>query len=155
MRLKILLFLICLLGLNISICSASKVFNAEQAAIGGISVGSSTEYIRGIYGDPNKILVDEDSINSDSQTWYYGDTFMIDFVNGIASCVVTSGNNGLTTPDGVTVGMKKKAMTSKYGSPKTTDKYGNRAIYTYQTTSGIGMVFVIRDGIISEIRVKQ
>ena len=51
--------------------------------------------------------------------------------------------------------MKKKAMTSNYGSPKTTDKYGNRAIYTYQTDSGVSMVFVVRDGIISEIRVKK
>ena len=155
MRLKFLLLLFCILCLNISICSAARVFNADQAAIGGISIGSSTEYIKGIYGEPNSIHVDEDSKDTDSQTWYYGDTFLIDFINGIASCVVTSGNNGLATPAGVSVGMKKKEMTSKYGSPKTTEKYGNRAIYTYQTDSGVGMVFIVRDGIISEIRVKQ
>ena len=154
MRLKSLLLLICFLCLNISICLAAKVFSADQAAIGGISVGSSTEYIKGIYGEPNSIRVDENSQNANTQTWYYGDTFHIDFINGLASCVVTSGNNGLSTPAGVTVGMKKKAITSNYGSPKTTDKYGNRAIYTYQAADGTGIVFVIRDGIISEIRVK-
>ena len=155
MRLRFLLFLIGILSLNISICSAAKAFNADQAAIGGISVGSSTEYIKGIYGEPNSIRVDEDSQDKSVQTWYYGDTFLIDFVNGIVSGVITSGNNGLATPAGVSVGMKKKVMTSKYGSPKTTDKYGSRAIYTYQTDSGVGMIFVVRDGIISEIRVKQ
>ena len=155
MRLKSLLLLICILCLNISICSAAKVLNVDQAAIGGISIGSSTEYIKGIYGKPNSIRIDEESQDTETQTWYYGDTFHIDFVNGIVSCVVTSGNNGLTTPAGVTVGMKKKAIKSNYGSPKTTNKYGNRAIYTYQTDSGVNMVFVVRDGIISEIRVKK
>ena len=154
MRLKILLILICTLILNISFCSAAKIFNADQAAIGGISVGVGTEYIKEIYGDPNKIRIDNE-LNADSQTWYYGDTFQIDFVNGIATCIVTSGNNGLTTPAGVTVGMRKKEMTSKYGSPSTSDKYGNRAIYTYQAANGIKMLIVTRDGIITEIRIKQ
>ena len=155
MRLKSLLLLICILCLNISICSAAKVLNVDQAAIGGISIGSNTEYIKGIYGEPNSIRVDEESQDTETQTWYYGDTFLIDFVNGIASCVVTSGNNGLSTPAGVSVGMKKKVMKSKYGSPKAVKKYGNRAIYTYQTESGVDMVFVVRDDIISEIRVKK
>ena len=156
MRLSFLLFMIGILSLNISLCSAAKVFNAAQAAIGGISVGSSTEYIKGIYGEPKSIRIDENNTqDKDSQTWYYGDTFLIDFVNGIASCVITSGNNGLSTPAGVSVGMKKKVMKSKYGSPKTTEKYGNRAIYTYQTDSGVDMMFVVCDDIISEIRVKQ
>ena len=153
MQLKIFSILIFILILNISICSA-KVFNADQAAIGGISVGSSTEYIKGIYGEPTKIRLDESSQATESQTWYYGDTFHIDFVNGTAACITTSGNNGLTTPDGITVGMKKRKMTSKYGRPENTDKYGNRAIYTYQAANGVTMVFVTRDGIISEIRVK-
>lgn len=155
MRLKSLLLLICILCLNISICSAAKVLNVDQAAIGGISIGSRTEYIKGIYGEPNSIRIDEGSQDTESQTWYYGDTFHIDFVNGMVSSVVTSGNNGLATPAGITVGMKKKAMKSKYGSPKSTEKYGNRAIYTYQTDSNVSMVFIVRDGIISEIRVKQ
>ena len=154
MRLKILLILICTLILNISFCSAAKIFNADQAAIGGISIGVSTEYIKEIYGDPNKIRIDNE-LNADSQTWYYGDTFQIDFVNGIATCIVTSGNNGLTTPAGVTVGMRKKEMTSKYGSPSNSDKYGNRAIYTYQSANGIKMLIVTRDDIIIEIRIKQ
>ena len=154
MRLKILLILICTLILNISFCSAAKIFNADQAAIGGISVGVGTEYIKEIYGDPNKIRIDNE-LNENSQTWYYGDTFQIDFVNGIATCIVTSGNNGLTTPAGVTVGMRKKEMTSKYGISSTSDKYGNRAIYTYQAANGIKMLIVTRDGIITEIRIKQ
>ena len=153
MKRRFLLICICILGLNISTCLASKVFNADQAAIGGISAGSSTEYIKGIYGEPNKIRINDNSQDLNTETWYYGDTFQIDFVNGIASSVVSSGNNGLSTPDGIAVGMKKSKMTSKYGRPEHADKYGNRAIYTYQADNGSKMLFVIRNGVISEIRV--
>lgn len=150
---KIFLFVLSfMLIFNISICSASKVFNSDKAAIGGISTGSSTDYIKSIYGDPNKIKVNES--NPKAETWYYGDSFQIDFVDGIASSVISSGANGLSTPDGITVGMKKSKMTSKYGSPKQIDKYGKRAVCTYKTNDGIEMTFIITSGIISEIRIK-
>ena len=149
MQKKFIYMLIIVLSLSISICSAAKSFNAEQAAIGGIAAGSSTDYIKGIYGEPNKIRIRENH----SETWYYGDTFQIDFINGKVSSVVSSGNNGLATPAGITVGMKKSKMTSNYGSPQVTDKYGNRAIYTYQADNGVKMIFIISNGIISEIRV--
>ena len=148
---KILFIIICILGLNISLCAAAKNFSADSAAIGGITTGSSTEYTKSIYGEPGEIRSSEE--NQNAETWYYGDTFQIDFVDGIASAVVSSGANGLATPDGITVGMKKKNMTSKYGRPQHTDKYGKRAIYSYQAENGAKMTFVIRDGIISEIRI--
>ena len=148
---KILFMIICILGLNISLCAAAKNFSADSAAIGGITTGSSIEYTKSIYGEPGEIRNSEKDQNI--ETWYYGDTFQIDFVDGIASAVVSSGANGLATPDGITVGMKKKNMTSKYGRPQHTDKYGKRAIYSYQAENGAKMTFVIRDGIISEIRI--
>lgn len=148
---KFLFIIICILGLNISLCSAGKIFTSDRAAVGGISTGSSTEYTKSIYGEPGKIKISE--INQNAETWFYGDTFQIDFVDGIASSVVSSGANGLATPDGITVGMKKRNMTSKYGKPQHSDKYGKRAIYSYSADNGTKMIFVIRNGIISEIRI--
>ena len=151
MNRKILFVLICILSLNISLCSAEKIFSSERAAVGGISTGSSTEYTKSIYGDPGKIRISE--VNQNLETWFYGDTFQIDFVDGIASAVISSGANGLATPDGITVGMKKRNMTSKYGKPQHSDKYGKRAIYSYSADNGSKMIFVIVNGIISEIRI--
>lgn len=153
MRGKILFILFCILCLNISICSAAKTVNADRAAIGGITTGSSTEYTRSIYGEPNKIRSNEN--DQSLETWFYGDSFQIDFVNGIASSVVSSGANGLATPDGLTVGMKKSKVTSNYGKAQHIDKYGKRAIYSYQVDNSANMVFVIRDGIITEIRINR
>ena len=148
---KLFFILLCILSLNIATCSAEKSFSADRAAVGGISTGSSTEYTRSIYGEPANIRVDEK--NQNTETWYYGDTFQIEFVDGLASVVTSSGANGLATPDGISVGMKKKNITSKYGSPKHSDKYGTRAIYSYQADNGAKMMFVVKNGIISEIRI--
>ena len=153
MRKKILFVLICCLCLNISICLAMKAVSSDRVALGGITTGSSTEYTRSIYGEPNKINISKD--NQNSETWYYGDTFQIDFINGIAAAVVSSGANGLATPDGITVGMKKSKMSSKYGKAQNSDKYGKRAIYSYSVDNGAKMIFIIKNGIISEIRIDR
>lgn len=145
---KLLSVLIAIISLNVLPCSAAKAVNTDQVAIGGISAGAGKNYIKGIYGDPAAII-----IRSGDETWLYGDTFHIDFINDIVTNVVTSGNNGLSTPAGVSVGMKKDKMSAMYGRPQSTDRYGNRAIYTYQVESGAQMLFVTRDGIISEIRI--
>ena len=153
MKKKLLLILICIFALNISTSSAAKKFNVDSAAIGGITIGAGSEYIKSIYGEPGNIRVHESEQDVKTETWYYGDSFQIDIVEGIVTSLVTSGANGLTTPEGITVGMNKKDMTSKYGKPTQSDKYGNRAIYTYKSDNGVEMLFVVNDGIISEIRI--
>ena len=141
------LILICLL--NVSMCSAKKIINSEQAAIGGISTGADTNYIKSIYGEPNEIFTRENN----SVTWFYGTTFQIEFVNDVAISVVSSGPNGLTTPNGISVGMKKNKIRSQFGSPNQTEKYKNRAIYFYEIDNGSKLIFIVKDKIISEIRV--
>ena len=153
MKKKFLLMIVFLLCLSISICSAEKVISSDRAAIGGITISSDADYIRSIYGEPNQIRKSED--NQNAETWHYGDTFQIDFVDGITSSVVSSGANGLATPDGISVGMKKKSMRSKYGKAHHADKYGKRAIYSYQVDNNANMVFVTRDEIITEIRINR
>ena len=148
---KFLFILCCIFTFSISTCSAEKFLSSDSAAIGGITTGSSGEYVKSIYGDPNKIRVSENS--QGVVTWYYGDTFQIDFTNGLASAVVSSGNNGLATPDGISVGMKKSKITSKYGRPQESDKYGTRAIYTYKTDNGTNVTFIVNGDLIKEIRI--
>ena len=86
------------------------------------------------------------------ETWHYGDSFQISMKAGEATSVISSGNNGLTTPEGVGVGMKKQSMTSKYGKPQSKEKYGKRAIYMYELRSGTKMYFIVNNGIITEMR---
>ena len=143
---KFMILIICMI-LNISICSA-KTFGSEHAAIGGIATGANVDYIKSVYGEPNKIK----SNGNNSSTWYYGDTFMITIINDVAVSIITSGNNGLLTPDGIGVGMKKSSITSKYGKAQSIEKYGNRAIYIYEVDGGSQMYFIIKNGMITEIR---
>ncbi|MBR1396198.1 MAG: hypothetical protein IJ563_01515 [Selenomonadaceae bacterium] len=157
MNKSIYILIFCIIFINSSICAAMKSIKVEQAAIGGIAVNSSAEYIKSIYGDPNKmrssvIKNSTDNQSIQAETWYYGDTFQIDLVDGVAVSVVSSGNNGLATPDGITVGMKKRNMTSKYGKPSQLDKYDKRAIYTYKINDKLQMIFITRDNIIVEMR---
>ena len=153
MKKNFLFVLFFTLIFNISICSAAKNLSDNSFAIGGIFIGGSADYIKGIYGEPNKIIKNQNEQNA--ETWYYGETFVIYCVDGIANSIVSSGANGLATPEGISVGMKKRQMTSKYGRPNHSDKFGNRAIYTYQTNKNLKMIFIVLNGMISEIRINQ
>ena len=140
--------------MHFTTCLAIKNIEADRAALGGITVGSSANYIKSICGEPKEIKTDYDkSKNLTFVTWYYGDTFQIRFVNETVASLTSSGNNGLTTPDGVGVGMKKSVMRSTYGKPAQVDKYNSRAIYSYNVDNRFNMLFLVRNGIISEIRI--
>ena len=133
----------------ISSVSMAKTFSKDSAAIGGISAGAKAEYIKSIYGEPNKILFNEEKT---IETWHYGDSFQISMKSGEAASIISSGNNGLTTPEGIGVGMKKRSMTSKYGKPQSKEKYGKRAIYMYELDNGTKMYFIVNNEIITEMR---
>lgn len=128
-------------------CSA-KSFNPDNAAIGGITVGSKIDYVRSIYGEPTEIFKRDDN----SITWFYGDSFQIQFVNQIATTVVSSAPNGLTTPNEVSVGMKEKVLRSKFGRPSQSESFKNRSIKTYNLND-FNLIFIIKNKIISEIRI--
>ena len=151
MKDRFLFLLFFALIFSVSICSAAKNINSDRAAIGGIAIGSSTDYTKSIYGDPNKIKKTEDGQNI--ETWYYGETFQIEFIDGLAVSIISSGANGLSTPDEISVGMKKDNMKSKYGKPNHSDKYKDRAIYTYSVAGDVEMTFIVNNSVISEIRI--
>lgn len=104
-------------------CDAAKVIGEDRAAIGGITIGSKVDYVRSIYGEPDKIRSDDDR----SVEWYYGDTFQIRFVDERAVFVCSSGNNGLNTPDDVGVGMKSRRVKKVFGRPHEKLKFDRRS----------------------------
>ena len=143
------LILAILIGIALTAeCSAAKVLDTDRAALGGIAIGSKIDYVRGIYGEPGKIKQSGDGVID----WYYGDTFQIRFVDGRATFVCSNGNNGLNTPDDVGVGMKKKQIKKTFGRPAERAEFGGREIYVYQGRGDWQMIFVVRDGFITEIR---
>lgn len=129
--------------------AAPKVLDVDRAALGGIAIGSEVDYVRSIYGEPDKIL---DGLDGRSIEWYYGDTFQIRFVEGRAVFVCSSGNNGLNTPDNVGVGMKSRLVKKVFGRPHEKLKFDRRQVYVYEGAGAWQMIFVINDDWITEIR---
>ncbi len=83
----------------------AEAINPAEAAIGGVVVGSSEDYVRGIYGEPDKIEYLGDTPFGYAKRWKYGKTFTVSFSGGgYVFDVTTTGNNGLKTPAGFTVG---------------------------------------------------
>ena len=84
----------------------------EEIAIGGVTFGSTEEYVRRIYGEPTEMEYKKrgDIINEYPQTTYiYGNSktyFKIVFVNGVVFSAESVGNTGLKTPSGFSYGSK-------------------------------------------------
>lgn len=129
--------------------AASKVIGEDRAAIGGITIGSKVDYVRSIYGEPDKII---ESLDGRAVEWYYGETFQIRFVEERAVFVCSSANNGLNTPDNVGVGMKSRLVKKVFGRPSEKLKFDRRQVYVYNGSGAWQMLFVINDDWITEIR---
>lgn len=100
---------------SLLIVSISTVFAAipdSEFAIGGVTIGSSADYVQSIYGEPTHISDKVPNAEGGySYSYAYGSSFYIFFdantnvVTGIFSTAI----NGLTTPAGLTVGMDADA----------------------------------------------
>lgn len=146
---------------------------AEQVGIGSIHTGDSPQAVRAQYGIPKNIS-DEGGIK------HYYDGMIFTFVDfsGEKKPVLADirvmknmkvGNNA--TPAGVAVGMSENVLTQAYGmadevyiekhtAPKLSEaqnqKYDerlNRTVYTYNANECLSMQFIVRNGIITEIRI--
>ena len=145
---RILLAALTLMLMLSTADAAPKVIDTDRAALGGITIGSKIDYVSSIYGEPNKIIEHDDG----AVEWYYGDTFQINFVDGRATFVCSSGPNGLNTPDDVGVGMKARRATKVFGRPNEKLKFEKRQVYVYEGAGDWQMMIVINDGWITEIR---
>lgn len=81
----------------------------NRIALGGIELGATPERIRSIYGNPDgvKKLSKFDLRywgGQSGEEWSYGNSFGITFIDGHALVIGSSAQNGIKTPDGISVG---------------------------------------------------
>ena len=87
----------------------------SKMSIGGIIVGATKSAVRNVYGEPNDIKsasIPEGNL----ETWYYGDSLELQFLNDKIYSISVTKPNGLKTPDGISVGDSKEELNEKYGS---------------------------------------
>ena len=137
---------------------AAASIPAEEMALGGISIGAAADYVKSVYGQPDKI-----SYSDGVLYYYYGDNFALRFMRGnlyrnrtpSAITVTVSGANGLSTPSGLSVGLSVDALAELYGE---SDNYEAPAeangwcdVYIYYSDGAAAaqnMAFYIREGMI-------
>ena len=110
-RITMFIFLIFLASSNI--CFAGV--DLRTLSIGGVSTSSKEEYVKNIYGEPDRIVSDDYG----HVGYYYGD-FFIKFYEpamGRAFEITTAGDNGLVTERGLSVGSDESLIIQLYGDP--------------------------------------
>ena len=126
-------------------CSAS--IPPDEVALGGISYGSSVDYVREIYGSPERNIVNEKSplFTGYLNRYYYGNSFSILFRNGSALRLETTAKNGIKTPSGISVGSDESLVIDAYGDcdEKRTAIYGKvvSRYYHIDDNKNIGLKF--------------
>ncbi len=140
--------ILCALMLMTSTCWA---ITAEQIALGGVTLGCTSDYVVGIYGRPDSVTHSNNPDHGPTTTYKYGDSLSVTFRNhdGIAVSVVSSGNNGLVTPDGIKVGSSVSDVYAIYG---VSQRASNKSIFYIAPNSGKSITFVVSGNNVSEIR---
>ena len=96
------------------------VISTEEVSIGGITVGTSEEEVKGIYGEPS-----EEEDRQGPSAWggptrkaLYGDSFEIVYAMriGKAMVITSSANNGLMSGGGFSVGDRINSVLARYGN---------------------------------------
>ena len=127
----------------------------SRIALGGITIGSTKAAVRHIYGEPT-------SVEKNGWLYRYGSSFRIKFIPGSelgmaddgAYTIVTTANNGIATPDGVTVGMAPKVLDDVYGpADRVNDNRDGSTDYEYwdKDYHATVLCFRVRDDVIRSI----
>lgn len=124
--LNLILGVILLVGMMTSTCFAA--ISESQLALGGITPGSSPDYVRSVYGAPTK---ERKLRGLYDMSYTYGTSFVIFFdkVQSGEYVVVamrSTANNGIKTPDGITVGMTRADVRRAYGQVDPNPYQGNK-----------------------------
>lgn len=117
---KIFIFALMILFFVPSICMANVV-TKEQFNIGGVTLDSTTAYVKAIYGEPTRIVEHIAGPYGAGVSYYYGDSFHIKFTEPVpytATDVYVTANNGISTLAGVHVGSDVMDVRKAYGQPK-------------------------------------
>ena len=92
----------------------------DKMSIGEIKIGDNSQKVIKIFGEP-KSIIKKIQYNSDTnkdyefKNLYYNDTFEVYCADDIVTRVILSGENGITTFDGIKIGDSKEQMIKKYG----------------------------------------
>ncbi len=146
---------ILMLLLLASVSYANPLPTSEMN-LNGIRPGTSMDYIKGIYGEPQLLRS-----NSGEKTYSYGGTLFlrtIQYGNSHESVtfVESTANNGFSTPAGVTVGMKVSELFDLYGPEELQVNSNSETFYHYtrrESGSGITMLIFVTGNRISAIRI--
>ena len=127
--------------------------NPAEAAIGGVSVGSAKEYVRRIYGNPDRVEPLGETPFGAATRWTYGKTFIISFSGGgYVFDVESTANNGLKTPAGFTVGSDIHSAIDYFGLISVYQTEANfHRVYKLFYGDSCGMTFETHKGKITKI----
>ena len=126
---KIILMIFCIICVISAICEAGTIISpengklsSERISLGGISIFAKPQYVRKTYGNPIRT-----EVKGYRSIYYYGkdESFIICFINDedilrdvpSVTSIETTANNGITTPDGICVGMDEAVIIEIYGKP--------------------------------------
>ena len=123
-KIMLLLTMAMVLLLTNGMCEAADkripVISTEEVSIGGITVGTSEEEVKEIYGEPSaeEDMPGPSAWGGPTRKSLYGDSFEITYAMSIGKAVVikSTANNGLTSGGGFSVGDKIHSVLAKYGN---------------------------------------
>ena len=106
---------------------------ASEASLGGITLGSPISYVRSVYGEPTETAWGKDRLNQDAKSYRYGKGFFIleRLYDNTVEELMTSANNGIATPMGITVGVPKSTVDTLYSGGRSGNGYTS-----YMTQNG-------------------
>ena len=91
---------------------ASAHIATEEIALGGIPAGGSFEYMKSVYGEPER--------NTEKGSHYqyrYGDSVFLFVLGDKVMSIKVTADNGFATPAGIAVGMNISDAVKAYGNP--------------------------------------
>jgi len=153
---KILLLTICCMIVFIGTVMASVP--ASELAIGGIGIGASGSYVRSVYGNPDDV-----KSYSWGEIWKYG-SFELVFEKDTVLSLKSVGNNGLSTPAGLAVGMKIGTAYDLYGKADYQGKEQTELVrhpkgcdyhYIFRSSNQMLMILYTKNDVINAMEIKQ
>lgn len=153
---RIFIAFVILLG-TMNVSEANPLPNSE-ASLGGITLGGSMAYVKGIYGSPSESTWVTDTFGNRVLSHRYGNGFYIlESLYGGKSYInelISDRRNGVATPMGITVGISKNTVLGVYGDTP----YKQDGEYDYITVSGLRILIRFKnvDGeeVVSRIHIR-
>ncbi len=166
---RIFLFFFALLMMSTTCFAGMTAEYLISMSIGGVQLGCSEEYVRSIYGAPDRIEYDKNLNGTNRQgstvyTYVYGGTFKILFCgnNTIpmqAGEIIITANNGIRTEAGLSVGDSESKIAELYGTENMRTYHDKDGVikYVYTIGKGFGMGFTayVRHGEIIKIELSS